>query len=252
MTTTLSLTPPAVAPSRHPSVSPRDVGRGTVRAAVRIAVHGDPMVPPAVHEVSGDDARVVEDAFTDVAGLSALPVLAIREIVENLVHAKFAGATISILDGGREVRVSDAGPGIPDVARALTPGFSTADHDARRVIRGVGSGLPLAAALLDDIGGVLDIGPNLMGGLVVTMRAPVDATPPPPASGLSDVARRLLVLLLEIGPAAAHTLSDEIDTPLPDCGRELVLLEHRGYVSRTQDGRRCLTDAGSSLVATLF
>lgn len=251
MTTTLTLTHPTAAPSRHPRPADRSHDREVPEAAVRVAVHGGVLTPPVVHEVAGDAAGVVERVFADVAGLTSLPVLAVREIVENLVHARFAGATVSVLDEGREVCVSDCGPGITDVDLALTPGFSTADADARRVIRGVGSGLPLAAALLEDSGGMLDIRANLRGGLVVTLRAPVAPVTPPPDS-LSDIARRLLVLLLEIGPADTHRLALEMDMALPDCGRELVLMEHRGLVSRAPDGTRSLADAGTSLVATLF
>lgn len=251
MTTTLTLTPPAVAAPRHPTTGARNPGRDLPGVSVRIAIHGDPLAPPAVREVSGDAGSVVETVFTDVAGRSALPALALREIVENLVHAQFAGATVTVLDDGREVRVSDSGPGIPDLELALSPGFSTADDAARRVVRGVGSGLPLAATLLEAAGGALDIRPNLRGGLVVTLRAPVPPVAAPPG-GLDDIARRLLVLLLEIGPVDARTLAAEIGMPLPECGRELVLLEHRGLVSRAPDGGRSLTDGGSALVATLF
>ena len=251
MTTTLTLTPPAVAPPRPPLAGARAPSRDLPRVSVRIAVHGDALAPPWVREVSGDAGSVVETVFTEVAGRSALPTLALREIVENLVHAQFAGATVAVLDGGREVRVSDAGPGIPDLERALSPGFSTADDNARRIIRGVGSGLPLAAALLTAIDGTLDIRANLRGGLMVTLRGPVAPVPVAP-TGLEDIARRLLVLLLEIGPVDARALATEIDMALPECGRELVLLEHRGLVSRAPDGARSLTDAGSALVATLF
>lgn len=218
---------------------------------MRVAVHAGALTPPAVHEVAGDASDVIERVFADVAGHTSLPVLAVREIVENLVHAKFAGATVSVLDDGRELRVADCGPGIADLDLALSPGFSTADTDARRVIRGVGSGLPLAAALLEDSGGLLDIRANLRGGLVVTLRAPV-APVAPAADFLSDIARRLLVLLLEMGPVHTHRLALEMDMPLADCGRELVLMEHRGFVSRAPDGTRSLADAGTSLVATLF
>jgi DNA-binding IclR family transcriptional regulator len=50
----------------------------------------------------------------------------------------------------------------------------------------------------------------------------------------------------------AQELACELGLPLPDCGRALVLLEHRGLVSRAPDGARALTETGSRLVATLF
>lgn len=250
MTTALTLTPHSAPPPRPPRAGGR-APESTRTAAVRIAVHGDDLTPPTVHEVSGDPATVVEGVFADLATRTSLPVLALREIVENLVHARFAGATVTVLDSGREVRVSDCGPGIADLDMALSAGFSTADDDARQVIRGVGSGLPLAASLLQAANGELQMQPNLRGGLVVSLRAPVEPVPVG-ASALGDIPRRLLVLLLEMGPVDVFTLAAEIDLPLSDCGRELVLLEHRGLVARGPDGRCSLADAGTSLVATLF
>jgi hypothetical protein len=242
MTPTLALTPVAV-PLARADAEP---------LVARVAVHADPLEPPRVDEVrEADPARLIERVFVQVAGLTALPVLAVRELVENLVHAEFAGATVSVLDAGRTVMVSDTGPGIPDVALALTPGFTTANRAARRVIRGVGSGLPLAAQLIASVGGRLDLAPNLRGGTVATLAAP--AAPPRPADApLSETARRLLALLVEVGPSSAEALAAELDVPLAECGRDLALLEHRGLVARNPQGDRGLTAAGSALLATLF
>ena len=76
-----------------------------------------------------------------------------RELIENLVHASFAGVVITILDGGNTLRVSDQGPGIPDKEAALRPGFTSADADAKRYIRGVGSGFSVVSETLAGLGG---------------------------------------------------------------------------------------------------
>lgn len=221
-------------------------------ATVRVAVHGDPLEPPRVEEVRDADLAAVIEAVVDLAlRHTTLPALAVREVVENLVHAGFTGATVTLLDGGRVMRVSDTGPGIADPERALAPGFSTATEEARRVIRGVGSGLPLACGLMAACGGRLEIGSNLGGGAVVCLAGPV-AEVPAARGSLGETARRLLALLLEVGPSTAGDLALELDVPLGECGRELALLEHRGLVARGGDGRRALTADGSALVATLF
>ncbi len=127
-------------------------------AALRtlVAVHGDPAAPPAVTELVADEAALlIEAVFEAAAADSDLPVLAVREAVENLVHAGFADAVVSVLDRGRTLRLADHGPGVEDVTLALTPGFSTAGAAERAVIRGVGSGLPLAARAMSDAGGEL-------------------------------------------------------------------------------------------------
>jgi Histidine kinase-, DNA gyrase B-, and HSP90-like ATPase len=228
--------------------------RGPARAGVeaRLAVYcGRPEPPVVEHLVEADGAELVEALYCRVADRSQVPLLALREVLENLAHAGFEDALVSVLDGGRTVRVSDRGPGVPDKARALQPGFSTADAEARRVVRGVGGGLPLAEALLDAAGGRLELTDNLGGGTVVSLSVPgPEEIGDAPAVG--DVGRRLLALLLELAPARPARLADELELSPAECGRELTLLEHRGLVARAPDGARVLAEPGASLVATLF
>jgi hypothetical protein len=99
-------------------------------------------------------------------------------------------------------------------------------------------------------GGRIDVSPNLRGGTVVTMSAPVAVRAA--RTSLAETARRLLALLTETGPSDALALAAELETPLAECGRELVVLEHRGLVARDASGTRSLTPSGSKLVATLF
>jgi len=222
--------------------------------SARLAVYHDPLSPPAVDEVEGGEAAaLVEELFRRAAAHTALPALAVREVIENLVHARFRDALVSVLDDGRTLRVSDGGPGIADKARAMEPGFTTADDETRRVVRGVGCGLPLAAGLLAERGGSLELADNLAGGTVATLAAPAaDAAPEASEPPISETGRRVLALLLELAPVDPARLAAELDLPLAECGRELVVLEHRGLVLRDADGERRLADSGETLVATLF
>lgn len=242
MTTTLSHATPIT--SARSAAAPRP--------AIRVAVWTGASEPPVVEVVEHDDPVVLIEAACEVVyERSPLPAPALREIVENLVHAGFRDAVVSVMDGGATVRVADHGPGIEDPLRALQPGVSTARADARAVVRGVGSGLPLAQAVMAAAGGTLEIAGNLGGGAVVTLAGPV------PAIGAaepicSEVAREILALLLEVGAADAERLASELARPRAECGRELALLGHRGLVGRDAGGARRLTEAGASLVATLF
>jgi len=218
----------------------------------RLATYSGPLDPPQVEDLADpDEAGLIEALFTRAAARADLPVLAVREVIENLIHAGFEGALVSVMDGGRTLRVSDAGPGIDDKELAMQPGFSSADAAARRVIRGVGSGLPLASALMAAQGGSLELGDNIGGGTVVTLAGPAGA-PVATAPAHSDTARSLLALLCELGPATPQQLAAELGLPLPECGRELALLEHRGLLQRAPDGSRALAGAGRALVTTLF
>ncbi|MFN8109024.1 MAG: ATP-binding protein [Thermoleophilia bacterium] len=228
--------------------------RAAPELSARVAVYADPTEPPRLEEVSGSDPGVlVERLYEAVAAWAHVPVLAVREIIENLVHAGFSNALVSVLAEGRIVRVSDSGPGIPDPPRAMEPGFTTAGPAERRFIRGVGCGLPLAASLMDAEGGDLHLTENLGGGTVITISAPATASAGvEPPSGPGDDGRVLMALLLEIGPSRPDDLATELGWAVSRCGRELVVLESRGFVTRTEDGRRALTPDGSSLLATLF
>lgn len=219
---------------------------------VRVAHHACPDAPPTLLQVAHDDPlEVIEEVCALVDDWCALPAPAVREVVENLVHARFTDAVVTIADGGATLRVSDHGGGIADPERALLPGFTSAGAPEREVVRGVGGGLPLAARLMEGAGGALVIDENLGGGTTVTLALP-PATTPAGEAPLGETARLIMALLVELGRAGAPELAAELDRPRAECGRELALLQHRGLVARTADRRHTLTDAGTALLATLF
>ena len=231
-----------------------DALRGTT-LVVRVALHRAALEPPLITEIRDiEPAAIIESTFACVAQVSSVPPLALREIIENLIHAGFTDALVTVLDAGRTVRVSDRGPGIAEPRRALEPGYTTANEHIRSVVRGAGSGLALAQGLVAAEGGTLEIHDNLGGGCVVTIS--IDGPPAPDDAALpgqpSDAQRSLLALLLEMAPAHPEAMARELGLPLGVVGRELVLLEHRGLVARFADGGRVLTERGAAIVATLF
>jgi len=233
-------------PDVHDAGAP---SRPSIRIAIATSAGAE---PPAVLELTAPSAAaLVERAFAEVARRSSVPVVAIREIIENFVHARFAGAVITVFEEGRAIRCSDAGPGIADRARALSAGFTSATERDRDTIRGVGSGLGLAERVMGETGGTIEIEDNLGTGTVVTLRAS-GADPVPAAAEADGRGHALMALLLEIGPASAADLAGELGVGLGECGRDLVLLEHRGLVCRDGEGARKLTDDGARAVATLF
>ncbi len=243
MSRTLTLTPPPAPAAPLLAEPPR----------ARVATWSSPALPPVVEEMAGPDAAALVEAVCDaVAERSPVPAPAVREVVENLVHAGFRDAVVTVLDGGRTVRVSDHGPGIADRGRALEPGYTTADDEDRDVILGVGGGLPFAAAAMAELGGRLEIDDNLGGGTIVTLRLPADEGVSSPEPVCSGAAREILALLLEIDGAPPARLAEELGRSRAECGRELARLEHRGLVRREPSGVRALTEAGTRLVATLF
>ena len=105
--------------------------------------------------------------------------------------------------------------------------------------------------MMSAAGGRLVLEENLGGGAAVTLALPAPEGPGPEPV-CSETAREILALLLEIASATPVRLADELGRPRSECGRELALLQHRGLVAREPTGARRLTEAGASLVATLF
>src|ERR687894_1598042 len=130
---------------------------------------------PEVSEVSAASpsaacekfSRLIMEKVRDSGG--RVPEEALRELIENLVHAGFRGVVVSVLEDGNVVRISDKGPGIEHKERAFEFGFSGATPEAVREIRGVGAGLGIARAAAEKVGGTVSVEDNIGGGTVATL-----------------------------------------------------------------------------------
>ncbi len=229
---------------------------------VRLAIYDSPLSEPQVISVRGDDFHtLVGEIAARTYAVSRerggrVPYGVIREIVENLIHAYFRNATITVLDDGNTIRVSDQGPGIADKERALQPGFSTATGLMRRVIRGVGSGLPLAKEQLQFLGGTLLIEDNLERGTVVTLSLRRDSSTvnttsrTPDRPHVTTRQKKILLLIAELGAAGPTTVAKELDVSHSTAYRELHALETLGLIAHRGRGQRTLTEQGIALLET--
>ncbi|MBI4280119.1 MAG: helix-turn-helix domain-containing protein [Armatimonadetes bacterium] len=236
---------------------------------VRVAVYDSSLAAPQVISISAEDfTELVGETTARTYALcrergSTLPYVVIREIVENLIHAYFQDAVITILDNGTVLRVSDHGPGIRDKEMAFQPGFSTATREMKQFIRGVGSGLPVAREQLSFLGGSIAIDDNLGKGTVVTLtlRGP-QASPAAQTPKVAEEVRRraemttrqkkILLLIAELGSAGPSTIARELATSHSTAYRELHLLERLGLVKNKRSGKRTLTEEGITLLGEVF
>ena len=146
--------------------------------APRIAIYDTLTSPPRVVAVEEEDlpaliASLAEKTYHYCREQGGqVPYSVIQELIENLLHAYFRDVVITILDNGQTIRISDHGPGVDDKDRAFQPGFTTATAYQRQIIRGVGSGLPLARESLQFLRGILTVEDNLGGGAVFTIKMP--------------------------------------------------------------------------------
>jgi len=100
---------------------------------------------------------------------SSIPTIVATELITNLAHAEFNRSVITISANGDQLTVSDHGPGIPNKDDALLFGYyGEPPKRYRSLVRGAGTGLPLAHHLITAIGGQLVLTDNLDGGTVAT------------------------------------------------------------------------------------
>ena len=129
------------------------------------------------YQIDGDDFTRAGEASTDVKKkLKSLGVdpetirrisIAIYEGEINMViHADGGEITVSISDKDVTMVLADRGPGIPDVEKAMTAGFSTAPENVRNLGFGAGMGLPNMKNNTDDI----DIETEIGVGTTITMK----------------------------------------------------------------------------------
>ncbi|MBS3956615.1 MAG: hypothetical protein KGZ40_03665 [Clostridiales bacterium] len=243
------------------------------RLCARVAVYDSPVAAPRTEDVEESEARELIDSLSSrVYSLAQeaggrLPYTVIRELVENFVHANFAEPVVSILDGGSTIRFADQGPGLPDKKRAILPGFTTATGEMKRIIRGVGSGLPIVQEWLGLSGGFLLIEDNLRDGTVVTISfaqashqadsipdSAHDTAPHYPVDlpALSTRQKQVLSLVLELGEAGPTIVSRELRVALSTAYRDLAFLEESGLIRADESGKRVLTERGSQYLDSLL
>lgn len=239
---------------------------------MRLAIYDSALATPRVitlrgqefHEFVGDLAARTYNYSRERGG--RIPYVVIREIVENLIHAYFEGAVISILDDGNTIRISDQGPGIVDATKALLPGFSTATPVMRRYIKGVGSGLPVAKEQLEFLGGAIAIDGNLSQGTVVTLTVgpgsptsqPTSPTGPATASSaprvldLTPRQKKVLLLIAEMGSAGPSAVAKELGVSQSTAYRELQALTRLHMIDSKRSGKRTLTEEGIAALGNVF
>jgi hypothetical protein len=259
--------PPAPDPATRtplkPSLDgpPPETPLGT--AAPRIAIYDTLTSPPRVIAVEEKDlpaliASLAEKTYHCCREQGGqVPYSVIQELIENLLHAYFRDVVITILDNGQTIRISDHGPGVDDKDRAFLPGFTTATAEQRHIIRGVGSGLPLARESLQFLRGILTVEDNLGGGAVFTIKMP--STPQPPASTpgvpavkLTNRQTKVLVLLMELGSAGPTQVGKELGFAPATAFRELAVLQEMGLIHSLDGGKRALREEGLRLLESIL
>lgn len=230
---------------------------------------------PEVSEVStSSPSAIIEKAYklvvnkvNEVGG--RVPAEAVRELIENLIHAEFRGAVISVLEGGNVVRISDKGPGIIQKDKAFEFGYSEASPEALAEIRGVGAGLGIARMAAEKEGGTVTLDDNLGGG-AVAMISMVKALQESRDEGypwdtvlrrrypdgvprmiISERQQKVLLTVLECGEVGPSTVADRLELSVSTAYRDLSTLEEHGLVTVDESGKRLISPLGRDLAEAI-
>jgi hypothetical protein len=248
---------------------------GDAGISIKVAVYPK-SGEPEVSEVSAASAHAASTKFSKLVmekvkvGGGRVPEEALRELIENLIHAEYRGVVISVLEDGNVVRVSDKGPGIEQKNRAFEFGFSGATPEAIREIRGVGAGLGIARAAAEKVGGTVSIEDNIGGGTVATVSIGETATPPAggetasrsapprrypdavPKMNISERQQKVLITVLECGEVGPSTVADRLEISVSTAYRDLSVIEEHGLVTSVESGKRVITPLGRDLVEAII
>src|ERR687890_768887 len=248
---------------------------GDADLSIRVAVYPN-NGEPEVTEVSAASPRSASSKFSGLVmekvreSGGRVPEEAVRELIENLIHAEFKGVVVSVLEEGNVVRVSDKGPGIERKERAFEFGFSGATSEAVREIRGVGAGLGIARAATEQAGGTVSVEDNIGGGTVATISVgeaveEKEVGKPPvrpviqrkypdavPKMNLSERQEKVLITVLECGEVGPSTVAEKLEISVSTAYRDLSVLEEHGLVAGDESGKRIITPLGRDLVEAII
>ena len=113
--------------------------------------------------------------------------------INMVIHAEGGYCDVDIYPDRVEILLSDHGPGIPDVEKAMQEGFSTAPDNVRTLGFGAGMGLPNIKKYTDDMRIETTIGVGTNVYLTVTVcaaAAPTVSSAVPPRRSAFTAARR--------------------------------------------------------------
>lgn len=102
-------------------------------------------------KVSSDIKSTLSEIGISPKVLRKIAVASYESEINLIIHAYGGKVFLDVMeDGTIRLVFKDPGPGIPDLEKALTPGWSTASEKARGMGFGAGMGLPNIQRVTDE------------------------------------------------------------------------------------------------------
>jgi hypothetical protein len=185
------------------------------------------------------------------------PNQALREVVDNFIHAVPCTGSVVLDASFSNIYISDTGPGMASVDLALKPGYSTATSLQRSYIRGVGLGLHLAREELRSTGGDLYL--DSTQGEGTYLRLALKGASPGSSEDdslcsfcLTERQNNILFLLSEGEPLGPSQVAEELGIGVSTAHRELVKMQGSGLIGLPNNGKRGLSEVGRSYLQSLL
>ncbi len=102
-------------------------------------------------EASSDVKQKLKAMGVDPSIVRKVAIAMYEGEVNMVIHANGGEITVTVDPDKIKMVLDDVGPGIPDVEKAMEPGFSTADDNVRSLGFGAGMGLPNMKKNSDNI-----------------------------------------------------------------------------------------------------
>lgn len=93
-------------------------------------------------EASGSVKKRLKSLGYDTDAIRRVAIAMYEAEINMVIHADGGFCDVDIYPDKVEILLSDKGPGIPDVEKAMQEGFSTAPDNVRNLGFGAGMGLP--------------------------------------------------------------------------------------------------------------
>jgi len=117
-------------------------------------------------EASGDVKRKLKDMNVNPEAVRKVAIAMYEGEINMVIHAEGGHITVTIDPTVITMVLADKGPGIPDVAKAMQAGYSTAPDKVRDLGFGAGMGLPNMKKYSDEMNIETEVGV----GTTVTMK----------------------------------------------------------------------------------
>lgn len=123
----------------------------------------------AAGEASSGVKRTLNQLGVNPAVVKRVAIAMYEAEINAIIHAGGGAADVEITPEKVIVKISDNGPGIPDMEKAMTAGWSTASETVRELGFGAGMGLPNMRRYTDDMNVESKVGEGTIVTLIVNI-----------------------------------------------------------------------------------